>query len=252
MVQKFMLALVVAAAAATGFVLARLGEYKSGVEWPEPPVVTAGANPGDAPSDATVLLGKDLGAWHDGEQWSVADGVATARKTGIRTKDAFGSCQLHLEFATPEKVVGDGQGRGNSGLFFGGVYEVQILDSFENKTYFDGQCASLYKQSPPMVNVCRKPGEWQTYDVVYDAPLFSEDNKVTRPAYITVIHNGVLVQNHTELKGGTFYDKPPSYSPHPEKTQISLQWHGNPVKFKNIWVRELHPLVGVKREGKAG
>lgn len=243
--RKWLLGVVAAAAAGGGFALARLAEYKSGVVWPEPPVVTPGDKPGAPPSDAVVLLGADLAGWVGGDQWEVKDGVAVAKKTAIKTKESFGDCQLHLEFATPAKVEGSGQGRGNNGVLFAGVYEVQILDSYQNPTYFDGQCASLYKQSPPMVNVSRKPGEWQTYDIVYEGPRF-EGEKVTRPAVFTVLHNGVLVQNHVALTGGTFYDRPPSYKPHPEKTPIGLYYHSNPVQFRNIWVRELKPIVGKK------
>jgi hypothetical protein len=146
---------------------------------------------------------------------------------------------LHVEFATPEKVVGKGQGRGNSGIFLMNRYEVQVLDSVDNPTYFDGQCGSIYKQTPPMVNVCRKPGEWQTYDIMFEAPRFNEDGSVKRPGYVTVLHNGVCVQNHFELLGGTFYDRPPKYEKHPEKLPLNIQFHGNPVRFRNIWIREI-------------
>jgi hypothetical protein len=222
-------------------------EYKSGVVWPEPKVVTPGKADADPPADAIVLFdGKDLSKWARGENWIIQDGVATAAKSGITTKDSFGDCQFHLEFATPEKVEGKGQGRGNSGVYLMGKYEVQILDSYDNPTYFDGQCASVYKQSPPMVNASRKPGEWQTYDIVFTAPRFAEDGKVLKPAYVTVIHNGVVVHNHFELQGGTFYDRPAGYEKHPEKLPLNLQFHGNPVKFRNIWIREIKPIEGKK------
>jgi hypothetical protein len=222
-------------------------EYKSGIVWPEPKLVTPGPTAADPPADAVVLFdGKDLSKWKGGEDWEVKDGYAVARKHDITTKDAFGDCQLHVEFATPEKVVGSGQGRGNSGVYLMNRYEVQILDSYDNKTYFDGQCASIYKQTPPMVNACRKPGEWQTYDIVFEAPKFTDDGKVARPAYVTVLHNGVLVQNHFELLGGTFYDQPAHYTRHAEREPFHLQFHGNPVKFRNIWVREIPPIVGKK------
>ena len=147
-------------------------EYKSGIVWPEPAIVTPGKDHGP-PSDAVVLFdGKDLSKWTGGENWIIKDGYATAAKNGITTKDSFGDCQLHLEFATPAEVKGSGQGRGNSGVYLMGKYEVQILDSYDNKTYFDGQCASLYKQHPPLVNASRKPGEWQTYDIIFEAPRF--------------------------------------------------------------------------------
>lgn len=227
-------------------------EYKSGIVWPEPKAVPPGEKPADPPADAVVLFdGKDLSKWTNGEKWEVKDGHAVVQKSDIMTKDSFGpDYQLHVEFATPEKVTGSGQGRGNSGVFLANRYEVQVLDSFGNQTYFDGQCASLYKQSPPMVNVCRKPGEWQTFDIVFESPRFGEGGKVLRPGYVTVIHNGVLVQNHFELQGGTFYDRPPAYEPHPTKQPIRLQNHGNPVKYRNIWVREFTPIEGKKPEAK--
>jgi hypothetical protein len=217
-------------------------EYKSGIQWPEPPVVDPGG-PGEAPSDAIVLFdGKDLSAWQGAENWAVEDGSAHPQgKGGITSKQPFGDIQLHAEWATPEKVTGSGQGRGNSGIYFMGKYEVQVLDSYDNETYFDGQAGSIYKQWPPLVNACRKPGEWQTYDIVFEAPRFDDQGHVLKPAYVTVLQNGVLVQNHTELLGGTFYDQPPHYEPHPEKLPIQLQDHGNPVRFRNIWVRELKP-----------
>jgi hypothetical protein len=234
----------VAAAGAAGAFF--VDEYKSGIDWKEPPVI----DPGDAttpPSDATVLFdGKDLSAWEGGDKWIIKDGFAIADKTGITSKQAFGDVQVHLEWATPEEVKGSGQGRGNSGLYLMGKYEVQILDSYMNETYFDGQAGSIYKQWPPLVNACRKPGEWQTYDILFTAPRF-EGEKLTRPGYITVLQNGVVVQNHSELLGGTFYDQPPHYEPHAEKLPMQIQFHGNPVKFRNIWVRELaertHPAL---------
>jgi hypothetical protein len=125
-------------------------------------------------------------------------------------------------------------------------YEIQILDSFNNKTYFDGQCGAIYKQAPPMVNACRKPGEWQTYDILWEGPRFKGDGSVERPAYVTVLHNGVVVQNHVALLGSTFYDRPPAYEKHPETGPIRLQHHGNPVRFRNIWVREIKPVQPIK------
>jgi hypothetical protein len=222
-------------------------EYKSGIIWPEPKVVTPGKTDSAPPSDAIVLFdGTNLSMWNKGENWEVKDGVATSRKTDIVTKEAFGDCQLHLEFATPEKVVGSGQGRGNSGVYMMTKYEIQILDSYDNPTYFDGQCGSIYKQTPPMVNACRKPGEWQSYDIIFNAPKFAEDGKVLKPAFATVIQNGILVQNHFELLGGTFYDQPAHYEKHPEKMPFLLQFHGNAVKFRNIWIREIKQLEGKK------
>jgi hypothetical protein len=234
---------------AHAFLVLQTREYKSGIIWPEPAKVDPGSTDAAPPSDAVVLFdGKDLSKWKNGENWEIKDGYAIAKKSGIQTLDNYGDCQFHLEFATPEKVVGSGQGRGNSGIYFMGKYEVQILDSFDNTTYFDGQCAAIYKQTPPMVNASRKPGEWQTYDIVFEAPRFAEDGKVLKPTIITVFHNGVLVQNHFELLGGTFYDRPASYSKHPEKLPISIQFHGNPVQFRNIWIREISPIVGKKPE----
>lgn len=238
---------VVAGAGFTGGALALQREYKSGIIWPEPAVVTPGKADSDPPSDAIVLFdGKDLSKWNNGDRWQVQDGYAVVQKSDITTRDSFGDYQLHVEFATPEKVSGSGQGRGNSGVFLANRYEVQILDSYDNKTYFDGQCGSLYKQTPPMVNACRKPGEWQSYDILFTAPRFAADGKVLRPAFATVIHNGVVVQNHFELQGGTYYDRPASYEMHPEKQPIRLQNHGNPVKYRNIWIREIKPLEGKK------
>lgn len=225
-------------------------EYKSGVVWPEPQVIAPGKSDNDPPSDATILFdGKDLSKWNNGEKWEIKDGYAVVKGGDILTKDSFGDYQLHVEFATPDVVKGNGQGRGNSGVFLANRYEVQILDSYENKTYFDGQCASLYKQSPPMVNACRKPGEWQTYDIIFTAPRFDEqakEAKVIRPGYVTVIHNGVVVHNHFELQGNTYYDRPAAYQKHPLKQPIRLQNHGNPVKFRNIWIREIKQLEGMK------
>ncbi len=217
-------------------------EYKSGINWAEPVVVDPGPA-GGPPSDARVLFnGKSLDQWQGGDKWEIRDGFAVSKETGINTKDSFGDCQLHLEWASPEKVEGEGQGRGNSGVYLMGRYEVQILDSFINKTYFDGQAGSLYKQTPPMVNACRKPGEWQTYDIIFNAPRMDDRGKVIKPATITVLHNGVLIQNNFEFKGGTFFERPPAYdNPHPEKGPIHIQFHGNPVRFRNIWVREIKP-----------
>jgi hypothetical protein len=243
--------LVVCAAALT-VCAAWVQEYQSGIVWPEPPVV----DPGDAtraPSDAIVLFdGQDLSQWHGGENWQIENGVATAAKSGITTKQGFGDCQVHLEFATPEKVEGSGQGRGNSGIYLMGVYEVQILDSHDNPTYFDGQAAAIYKQQPPTVNASRKPGEWQSYDIIFSAPKFDDAGQVTQPAYITVLHNGLVVHNHFELQGITSYTEAPSYKKHGDKEPIHIQWHGNPVKFRNIWLREnIQPLAGTKPEAPA-
>ena len=219
-------------------------EWLSGIKWNEPAVVTPGEN-GSAPSDATVLFdGKDLSAWKNGENWEVKEGAAICHKSDVETKEAFGDCQLHIEWMIPEGTPGKGQGRGNSGVYFMKTYEIQILDSYKNETYFDGQAASIYKQTPPMVNAMRKQGEWNVYDLVFTAPRFSNDGKLKSPAYITAIHNGVLVLNHFELQGASFWHQPPKYTKHAEKLPISLQNHGNPVHFRNIWVREIAQPVG--------
>ncbi|QDU92755.1 3-keto-disaccharide hydrolase [Lignipirellula cremea] len=221
-------------------------EYKSGIVWPEPPIVAPGETVGAPPADALVLFGgTDLSQWNGGDDWKIENGYAQVQKSSISTKESFGDCQLHLEFATPEVVKGSGQGRGNSGVYLMGKYEVQILDSYDNTTYFDGQCASIYKQTPPIVNVCRKPGEWQTYDIIFTAPRFGDDGELTSPAAVTVLQNGVLVQNHFVLHGGTSYTEAPRYQKHAEKLPLSLQNHGNPTRFRNIWIREnVHAPVG--------
>ena len=211
-------------------------EWKSGVNWTEPQLVDT-TKP--VPSDAKVLFGgENMDAWDGVKDWVFQDGYGQVGST-VRSKEKFGDCQLHLEFATPEKVEGNGQGRGNSGIYFKSRYEVQILDSWDNQTYFDGQCASIYKQRPPLVNACRQPGEWQTYDIIFKAPRFRADGSLKSPAYFTVLQNGVLVQDHTELRGATDYETPPKYTPHDAKDSLSLQFHGNPTRFRNIWVREL-------------
>jgi len=223
-------------------------EYKNGINWPEPKIVNPGSV-GGPPSDAIVLFdGKDLSRWSGGDKWEIQDGYAVAREAGITTKDGFSDCQLHVEWATPAEVTGEGQGRGNSGVYLMERYEVQILDSFENKTYFDGQAGSIYKQRPPLVNACRKPGEWQAYDIIFTAPQFDETGKLVKPAYITVLQNGLVVQNHFELLGATFYERPPQYEAHPPKAPIHIQFHGNPVRFRNIWVREVTEPEGKKTD----
>ncbi len=223
-------------------VVARLSgdEYKSGIAWPEPKVIDPGPVCGGPPSDAIVLIGgKDLSAWEGAEKWLYTDGVATVHSGSAKTRQGFGDCQLHAEWATPEKVEGAGQGRGNSGIFLMEKYELQILDSYENQTYFDGQAGSIYKQTPPLVNACRKPGEWQTYDIIFMAPHFDAAGKLEKPAFITVLQNGVLVQNNFKIEGTTAWDVPPAYSAHPDKLPIGIQDHGNPARFRNVWIREL-------------
>lgn len=226
--------------------------YLSGILWPEPEVVTPGEGAGP-PSDAIVLFdGKNFDAWDGAKDWKVdADGGFTA-KGGIQTRQSFGDCQLHLEFASPKEVKGTGQGRGNNGVgLMGARYEIQVLDSYNNKTYPEGQCASVYNQRPPLVNASRKPGEWQSYDILFTAPRFDADGKLQKPAYVTVLHNGVVVQNHTEIQGTTFFDKANTYSKHAERLPLVLMYHGDPVRFRNIWIREIKELEG-KPGGKKG
>jgi hypothetical protein len=219
---------------------------------PVPRLVTPGnssvnAAPSTAPSDAIVLFdGRDLSKWkssttNGGEpKWTVADGAITVKPgTGdIETRDHFQNYQLHIEFRTPAEVKGDGQGRGNSGIFMQGVYELQVLDSYNNRTYSNGQAGAIYKRSMPLVNASKKPGEWQTYDVIYMAPQFNRDSMVIEPGYITVLHNGVLVQNHTPIIGTTPYIGAPQIQVH-GKGPIRLQDHHNPTSFRNIWIRQL-------------
>ncbi|HZZ27946.1 MAG TPA: DUF1080 domain-containing protein [Pirellulales bacterium] len=238
--------LIVIALASGGWALLA-AEWKSGKIYPEPLIVDPGP-PGGPPADATVLFdGKDMSAWNGADDWEVKDGVVTVnpkspeKQAGATTKQSFGDCQLHVEWAEPDAVKGSSQGRGNSGVFLMNRYEVQVLDSYHNLTYYDGQCGAIYKQSPPLVNVCRKPGEWQTYDIIFEAPWFDEKGKLSKPAYITVLQNGVLVQNHTEIQGSTSWDHPPTYEAHAYKAPVQLQNHGNPVRFRNIWIRELTP-----------
>ncbi len=235
-------ALMGAACMATFFACAaQAAEWNSGIPWPDPPVVDPGPV-GGPPSDAIVLFdGKDLSKWQGGDKWIVKDGCATAAVTSIHTKQSFGDCQLHVEWASPEKVEGRSQGRGNSGVYLMDRYEVQILDSYNNHTYADGAVAAVYKQHPPLANACRKPGEWQTYDIIFEAPRFSPQGELVRPAYVTVLHNGVLVQNHFEIKGATSWDQEPKYTAHPAKAPLQLQFHSNPVRFRNIWIREQPP-----------
>jgi hypothetical protein len=201
--------------------------------------------PGKPPSDAIVLFdGKDFSAWNGAETWKIENGDAVVGRNYIETKDRFGDCQLHVEWSAPTPPSGESQGRGNSGVFFGS-YELQVLDSYDNETYYDGQAAAIYKQKPPMVNAMRPPGEWNVYDIIWTAPRFKEDGKLESPAYITVLHNGVAVQNHFALLGDTPFHRPPQYNP-PSEQPIRLQDHGNPVKFRNIWVRPLKPIEGRK------
>jgi hypothetical protein len=222
------------------------GDPKETEVWePVPKVVNAGSGTA-APSDAIILFdGKNLDEWEQATTkgkapWTIADGAMTVNpgQGDVRTKRKFNDFQLHIEWRTPEKVQGEGQGRGNSGIFLQENYELQVLDNYENKTYSNGQAGSIYKQLIPLVNVCRKPGEWQTYDVVYTAPRFNDDGSVKSPARVTVLQNGVLVQNNSEIKGKSLYIGKPYYEKH-GALGIQLQDHGNLVSYRNIWIREL-------------
>lgn len=225
-------------------------EWKSGIEWPEPAVVVPGKTNNAPPSDAIVLFdGTNLDQWDGAENWEIKRGMAIPGGGSIFSKQRFGDIQLHIEWSAPPKIEGSGQGRGNSGVFFMGRYEVQILDSYQNPTYFDGQAGAVYKQTPPMVNAMRRPGQWNTYDTIFTAPTFGVDTRLTRPAYVTVIHNGIVVQNHFQIFGHTWYHKPPHYEPHPPKEPIKLQFHKDAVRFRNIWVRELKPVSGQRTSG---
>lgn len=226
---------------------AQITDPKATEVWqPEVRVVTPGEST-KAPSDAIVLLdGSNLNEWLSAKDSSAAawtlngDGSVTVKPGGgdIMTKKTFGDCQLHVEFREPSVVKGEGQGRGNSGIFLQGRYEVQVLDCFGNRTYSNGQTASVYKQTIPLVNACRKPGEWQTYDILYTAPRFNNDGILTAPARVTVLHNNIVVQLNTEIKGPTEYIGLPKYVAH-GKGALKLQDHGDLVSFRNIWIREL-------------
>jgi hypothetical protein len=224
---------------------------------PVPKVVNPGGTYGEPPSDAIVLFdGKNLDEWvsaqdHSPAKWDVANGMLTVSKAhgvgNIETKRSFKNYQLHIEWRIPENITGSGQARGNSGVFLASTgpgddgYELQVLDSYNNKTYVNGQAASIYKQSPPLVNPNRKPGEWQSYDVVWTAPTFSDDGPVKTPASVTVFFNGVLVQNHFQLKGQTLYIGQPFYKKY-DSAPIKLQAHGDksePLSFRNIWIRDI-------------
>lgn len=223
---------------------------------PEPPVVTPGKINTDPPSDAIILFdGKNLNEWesvadtNSPAKWDVHDGIVTVAKSAgnIRTKRLFENYQLHIEWRIPENITGSGQARGNSGVFLAstgsgdGGYELQVLDNYNNKTYVNGQAGSIYKQAIPLVNACRKPGEWQSYDVIWTAPTFKADGSLDAPARVTVFQNGVLVQNNFTLKGQTLYIGQPFYKAH-GPSAIKLQAHGDksePISYRNIWIRPL-------------
>ena len=233
------------------------GDPKETEVWtPEPKVVTPGSTPSDAPSDAIILFdGTNLDQWSLTDDvtkpagWTVANGMATVKKgTGtIQTKKTFMDYQLHIEYRIPENITGSGQARGNSGIFLASAgkgddgYELQVLDNYNNKTYVNGQAGSMYKQSIPLANACKKPGEWQVYDVIWTAPRFNDDGTVKSPARVTAFHNGILVQNNYELKGNTPYIGKPAYKKH-GASPIKLQDHGDPsepISYRNIWLRGL-------------
>ena len=238
---------VLATAATFSVAHAQITDPKATEVWsPKPPVVTPGEGT-KPPSDAIVLFdGKNLNEFITAKDSSAAawtinkDGSMTVApsKGDIQTKQSFGSCQLHVEYRAPEVVKGEGQGRGNSGIFLQSRYEVQVLDCYGNTTYSNGQTGSIYKQSIPLANACRKPGEWNTYDIIYTAPQFNKDGIKTASAFVTVIHNGVLLQNHTEIKGTTEYIGLPKNEAHGD-LPIKLQDHGDLVSYRNIWLRKL-------------
>ena len=215
---------------------------------PQPVVIVPGTGstqeaPGKAPSDAVVLFdGTDLSRWtSDGKpaKARIEEGVMVISGGTLLSKAEFGDSQIHVEFSSPNPPKGRDQGRGNSGVMIFGKFEIQVLDSFENLTYPDGQAAAIYGQYPPLVNASRKPGEWQTYDIVFTAPRFKGDGSVETPAYVTMLHNGVLVHNHVPLLGEVEFRGLARYKSHDTKGPLVLQDHGSPVRFRNIWVREI-------------
>lgn len=221
------------------------------VNRPRPPIITPGTastqdQPGRPPSDAIVLFdGKDLSQWQTpkGEpaKWKVENGYfeVVAGSGDIQTRQAFGDCQLHVEWAAPDPPRGKDQDRGNSGVYLMGLYEVQVLDSYNNETYADGQAAAVYGQYPPLVNAVRPPGQWQTHDIIFHGPRFAADGQLLRRARVTVVHNGVLVQDNVELSGPTAHKQRPPYRAHREKLPLLLQDHSHPVRYRNTWIREL-------------
>ena len=223
-------------------------DYEKNEVWqPIPEKVTPGYTNAQAPSDAIVLFnGTDLSNFQHSDsseaKWQVAEGSFSVKPGAgdVYSKQGFGDVQLHIEWKTPVDTTGlVGQLRGNSGVFLMGKYEVQVLDNYKNRTYSNGQAGSIYKQHIPLVNACKAPGEWQSYDIIFTAPTFNEEGSLETPAYLTVFHNGVLVQYHKEVKGETYFIAPPVYNTHTDKLPLRLQDHGNIVSFRNIWVREL-------------
>jgi 3-keto-disaccharide hydrolase len=219
---------------------------------PHPKIVTPADTPGGPPSDAIVLFdGKDLSHWTQlgrgaekgrevAPRWKLGDGyVEVVRGTGnLRSRESFGDCQIHVEWASPAEVRGNSQARGNSGILIMGRYEIQVLDAWNNPTYADGQAGAIYGQWPPLVNPARRPGQWNTYDIFFDAPRF-ESGKLARPAYVTVVYNGVLVHHHQELMGPMVYRQVAHYTPHAAEEPLELQDHNDPVRYRNIWVRRV-------------
>ena len=216
------------------------------MERPLPEVVKAGEQAGEAPSDAIVLFdGKDLSQWECAEdggpaKWNVRNGyIEVVEETGdIRSKQGFGDCQLHVEWCVPVEEKHEGQDMGNSGVYLMSKYEVQVMNSYENRTYADGQAGAMYGQSPPLVNACRGLGEWQSYDIIFHRPVFMLGLAV-KPARITVLHNGVLIQDNFKIEGATVHGMRAKYHPHPDKLPLLLQDHDHPVRYRNIWLREL-------------
>ena len=216
------------------------------VDRPQPRVVVPGSRGGAAPSDAVVLFdGSDLFQWQgvDGNKadWKVeSDYMEVVPKSGnIRSKDEFGDCQLHIEFASPVDVQGNSQGRGNSGVFLMGLYEIQVLDGYNNQTYADGTTSAIYGQYPPRVNACRPPGDWQSFDIVFEVPLY-DGNLLVNPAYLTVLHNGLVVHHRQKALGPSGHRSLSNYSEvHGPRGPLMLQDHGNPTRFRNIWIRDL-------------
>ncbi len=232
---------ILAFSGAAAFFLLKGPGHQGGKTWAEPKVVDPG-DAGSPPSDAIVLFdGSDLSEWENGENWVIRDGAAIvgAGRGGITTRRAFGDCQLHIEWATPSVVTGSGQERGNSGIYLQERYEVQVLDSYRNSTYADGQAGAIYSQWPPLVNASRRPGDWQVFDIIFEAPRFDGTGTLTRPGYITLLHNGVVVHNHREILGPTSWSLSPGYKAHPPRQKLHIQDHGCTVQYRNIWIRDL-------------
>jgi hypothetical protein len=219
---------------------------------PHPPAIAPPSTPGGPPSDAIVLFGgKDLSQWEQHVKegnveksvpptWKVSDGVfeVDARHGGLFTREKFGDCQLHVEWSSPIEVKGTSQGRGNSGVLIMSRYEIQVLDVYQNPTYADGQAGAIYGQWPPLASPARKPGEWNTYDILWEAPRF-DGEKLVKPAFVTVLYNGVMVHHHKELMGPMVYRQVAHYTPHEAEEPLMLQDHNNPVRYRNIWIRRL-------------